>query len=112
MTEPLDRVGLEEMDMGSWGLTALQTIVLHIKRATPESNSSIMTPQNYANLVSLYLAGLANEPSPGKGSEIISALEDALRGTDSTLQAYQNEDGLTFYRVIPAGGKDHRKTQS
>lgn len=66
------------------------------KRATPESNSSIMTPQGYANLASLYLAGLANEPSPGKGSEIIAMLEDALRGTDSTLQAYQNEDGLTF----------------
>ena len=100
------------MDMGSWDLTALRTTVPHIKRATPESNSSIMMPQNYANLVSLYLAGLANEPSPGKGSEIIAALEDALRGTDSTLQAYQNEDGLTFYRVISAGGKDHRKTQS
>lgn len=81
------------------------------KRATPESNSSIMMPQDYANLASLYLAGLANEPSPGKGSKIIAALEDALRGTDSTLQAYQNEDGFTFYRVIPAGGKNRRKTQ-
>ncbi|MEQ2478018.1 hypothetical protein AAAT03_09005 [Collinsella sp. CLA-AA-H167] len=81
------------------------------KRATPESNSSIMMPQDYANLASLYLAELANEPSPGKGSEIIAALEDALRGTDSTLQAYQNEDGFTFYRVITAGGKSHRKTQ-
>ena len=81
------------------------------KRATPESNSSIMTPQDYANLASLYLAGLANEPSPGKGSEIIAALEDALRGTDSTLQAYQNEDGFTFYRVTTAGGKSRRKAQ-
>lgn len=30
MTEPLDRVGLEKMDIGSWDLTALRTIVLHI----------------------------------------------------------------------------------
>ena len=81
------------------------------KRATPESNSSIMTPQDYANLASLYLAGLANEPSPGKGSEIIAALEDALRGTNSTLQAYQNEDGLTFYRVTKPGGKSRRKAR-
>lgn len=81
------------------------------KRATPESNSSIMTPQDYANLASLYLAGLANEPSPGKGSEIIAALEDALRGTNSTLQAYQNEDGFTFYRVTKLGGKSRRKAQ-
>ena len=81
------------------------------KRATPESNSSIMTPQDYANLASLYLAGLANEPSPGKGSEIIAALEDALRGTDSTLQSYQNEDGLTFYQVTKSSGKSRRKAQ-
>lgn len=30
VTAPLDRVGLEKMDMGSWDLTALRTIVLHI----------------------------------------------------------------------------------
>lgn len=30
MTEPLDRVGLEKMDIGSWDLAALRTIVLHI----------------------------------------------------------------------------------
>lgn len=82
-----------------------------IERAAPKSNSNIMTPQDYANLASLYLTGLANEPSPGKGSELISALEDALRGTDSTLQAYQNEDGFTFYRVITAGGKNRREAQ-
>ena len=78
------------------------------KRATPESNSNIMTLQDYANLASLYLAGLANEPSPGKGNEIITALKDALRGTDSTLQAYQNEDDLTFYRVTKPDGKSRR----
>lgn len=81
------------------------------KRATPESNSNIMTLQDYANLASLYLDGLANEPSPGKGNEIITALKDALRGTDSTLQAYQNEDDLTFYRVTKPDGKSRRKAQ-
>ena len=30
VTAPLDRVGSEKMDMGSWDLTALRTIVLHI----------------------------------------------------------------------------------
>ena len=30
VTAPLDRVGLEKMDMGSWDLTALRTIILHI----------------------------------------------------------------------------------
>ncbi|MGO5254428.1 MULTISPECIES: hypothetical protein [unclassified Collinsella] len=69
------------------------------ERTRPGSNSLIMTPQDYANLASIYLNELANEQSLGKGKKIIAMLEATLPDASSTLRTYQNEDGFIFYRV-------------
>lgn len=69
------------------------------ERTRPGSNSLIMTSQDYANLASIYLNELANEPSPGKGKEIIAMLEDNLRDTNSMLHICQSEEGFSFYRI-------------
>lgn len=69
------------------------------ERATPESNSSIMEAQDYANLASLYANGLVDGRSPDEGRSLIADLERSLRGTSSTIETYQNEEGFTFYRV-------------
>lgn len=58
-----------------------------------------MTPQDYANLASIYLNELANEQSPGKGKKIIAMLEATLPDASSTLCTYHSEEGFIFYRV-------------
>ena len=69
------------------------------QRITPESDSPIMQAQDYANLASLYANGLVDGASPDKGRSLIEDLNRSLRGTNSTIETYQNEEGFTFYRV-------------
>lgn len=58
-----------------------------------------MRAQDYANLASLYVNELVDGASPDEGYSLIADLERSLRGTSSTIETYQNEEGFTFYQV-------------
>ena len=43
--------------------------------------------------------GLVDGVSPDEGRSLSAGLKRRLRGTSSTIETYQNEEGFTFYRV-------------